>query len=163
MAAIQQPMDYLGVNYYTRSVVSASGEEWNAKGRGLPVSDMDWEIYPQGLTDLLLLLKQDYAALPPVYVTENGGAFKDDTVVDGRVQDDDRINYLRTHIAAVASAMQQGVPMAGYMVWSLMDNFEWASGYLKRFGIVHVDYGTQTRTPKASADWYRAFLRDWRG
>ncbi|MGQ3053536.1 MAG: GH1 family beta-glucosidase [Roseateles sp.] len=163
MAAIAQPMDYLGVNYYTRSVVSAGGEEWDAKGRGLPVSDMDWEIYPQGLTDLLVLLKHDYANLPPVYVTENGGAFKDDRVVDGRVQDDDRTAYLRDHIAAVASAMQQGVPMAGYMVWSLMDNFEWASGYLKRFGIVHVDYATQARTPKASADWYRGFLKDWRG
>jgi beta-glucosidase len=162
MAAIAQPMDYLGVNYYTRSVVSASGEDWNAKARGLPVSDMDWEIYPQGLTDLLLLLKQDYAGLPPVYVTENGGAFKDDAVAQGRIQDDDRTDYLRTHIAAVASALQQGVPMAGYMVWSLLDNFEWASGYLKRFGIVHVDYDTQVRTPKASAEWYREFLRDWR-
>ncbi|MFN3862638.1 MAG: GH1 family beta-glucosidase [Roseateles sp.] len=163
MAAIAQPMDYLGVNYYTRSVVSASGEDWNAKGRGLPVSDMDWEIYPQGLTDLLLLLKHDYAGLPPVYITENGGAFPDQTIVDGRVQDDDRIAYLHDHIAAVAAAMQQGVPMAGYMVWSLMDNFEWASGYLKRFGIVHVDYATLARTPKASAEWYRAFLARWRG
>jgi beta-glucosidase len=163
MGHIAQPMDYLGVNYYTRSVVSASGEEWDAKGRGLPVSDMDWEIYPQGLTDLLVLLKQDYAHLPPVYVTENGGAFKDQTVAGGRVQDDDRIAYLRDHIAAVASAMRQGVPMAGYMVWSLMDNFEWASGYLKRFGIVHVDYETQQRTPKASAGWYRDFLKHWRG
>jgi beta-glucosidase len=163
MAAIAQPMDYLGVNYYTRSVVSASGEDWKAKERGLPVSDMGWEIYPQGLTDLLLLLKHDYAALPPVYVTENGGAFPDARVVDGRVQDDDRIAYLHDHIAAVASARRQGVPMAGYMVWSLMDNFEWASGYLKRFGIVHVDYTTLARTPKASAEWYRAFLAGWRG
>ncbi|MFG6462981.1 GH1 family beta-glucosidase [Roseateles sp. DXS20W] len=163
MAAIQQPMDYLGVNYYTRSVIAASGEEWNAKGRGLPVSDMDWEIYPDGLTDLLVLLKNDYANLPPVYITENGGAFRDDAVVLGRVQDDDRVAYLQTHIAAVASALQQGVPMAGYMVWSLMDNFEWASGYLKRFGIVHVDYGTQVRTPKASADWYRDFLLACKG
>jgi beta-glucosidase len=163
LAAIAQPMDYLGVNYYTRSVVSASGEDWKAKERGLPVSDMDWEIYPQGLTDLLCLLHRDYPGLPPVYVTENGGAFKDDTVVNGRVQDDDRTAYLRDHIAAVASAMQQGVPMAGYMVWSLMDNFEWASGYLKRFGIVHVDYATQVRTPKASADWYRDFIARWRG
>lgn len=162
MAAIAQPMDYVGVNYYTRTVVSASGEDWNAKGRGLPVSDMDWEIYPQGLTDLLVLLHRDYPGLPPVYVTENGGAFKDDRVVDGRVQDDDRTAYLREHIAAVARAMAQGVPMAGYMVWSLMDNFEWASGYLKRFGIVHVDYATQARTPKASADWYRDFLKQWR-
>jgi beta-glucosidase len=163
MQAIAQPMDYLGVNYYTRTVVSAGGEDWDAKGRGLPVSDMDWEIYPQGLADLLCLLHRDYPGLPPVYVTENGGAFKDHTVVNGRVQDDDRIAYLRDHIAAVASAMQQGVPMAGYMVWSLMDNFEWASGYLKRFGIVHVDYDTLARTPKASADWYRDFLKQWRG
>ena len=163
MAAIAQPMDYLGVNYYTRTVVSASGEDWKPKERGLPVSDMDWEIYPQGLTDLLVLLHRDYPQLPPVYVTENGGAFPDRTLANGRVQDDDRIAYLRDHIAAVARAMQQGVPMAGYMVWSLMDNFEWASGYLKRFGIVHVDYETQVRTPKASADWYRDFLENWRG
>jgi beta-glucosidase len=163
MAAIAQPMDYLGVNYYTRTVVSASGEDWKAKERGLPVSDMDWEIYAPGLTDLLVLLHRDYPGLPPVYVTENGGAFKDATIANGRVQDDDRIAYLRDHIAAVAKAMQQGVPMAGYMVWSLMDNFEWASGYEKRFGIVHVDYQTQARTPKASAEWYRQFLRDWRG
>lgn len=163
MAAIAQPMDYLGINYYTRSVIAASGEDWNAKGRGLPVSDMDWEIYPRGLTDLLVQMHRDYPALPPVYITENGGAFKDDALAQGRVQDDDRIAYLREHIAAVARAMQQGVPMAGYMVWSLMDNFEWASGYLKRFGIVHVDYATQARTPKASAEWYRQFLRDWRG
>jgi beta-glucosidase len=163
MAAIAQPMDYLGVNYYTRNVVSASGQVWNPQERGLPVSDMDWEVYPQGLTDLLCLLHRDYPTLPPIYVTENGGAFKDGTVVNGRVQDDDRLAYLREHIAAVAAAMEQGVPMAGYMVWSLMDNFEWASGYLKRFGIVHVDYATQTRTLKASAEWYRDFLRDWRG
>ena len=163
MAAIAQPMDYLGVNYYTRSVVSASGADWNAKGQGLPVTDMDWEIYPEGLTDLLCLLHRDYAEkLPPVYITENGGAFKDATVQDGRVNDVDRLNYLRDHITAVADAMDQGVPMAGYMVWSLMDNFEWASGYLKRFGIIHVDYATQVRTPKVSAEWYRDFLADWR-
>jgi beta-glucosidase len=163
MAAIAQPMDYLGINYYTRSVVSASGEDWAAKARGLPVTDMDWEVYPQGLTDLLLQMHRDYPGLPPVYVTENGGAFKDQTFANGRVQDDDRIAYLRGHIAAVARALQQGVPMAGYMVWSLMDNFEWASGYLKRFGIVHVDYPTLARTPKASAHWYRDFLQAWRG
>ncbi|MBV8034796.1 GH1 family beta-glucosidase [Roseateles sp.] len=163
MAAIEQPMDYLGVNYYARTVVAASGADWDARQRGLPVTDMGWEIYPQGLADLLCLLHRDYPGLPPVYVTENGGAFKDQAVVNGRVQDDDRIAYLREHIAAVASALQQGVPMAGYMVWSLMDNFEWASGYQKRFGIVHVDYRTLARTPKASADWYRDFLKAWRG
>ncbi len=163
MAAIAQPMDYLGVNYYTRSVVSASGEDWKPEARGLPVTDMGWEVYAPGLTDLLVLLHRDYPGLPPVYVTENGGAFKDSAIAQGRVQDDDRIAYLRDHIGAVADAMRQGVPMAGYMVWSLMDNFEWASGYLKRFGIVHVDYDTLARTPKASAEWYRQFLKDWRG
>ncbi|MCY4753664.1 GH1 family beta-glucosidase [Pelomonas aquatica] len=163
MGLIAQPMDYFGVNYYTRTVVSAGGQEWDAKERGLPVTDMGWEVYAPGLTDLLLLLHRDYPGLPPVYVTENGGAFKDGKLAQGRVQDDDRIAYLRDHIAAVASAMRQGVPMAGYMVWSLLDNFEWASGYLKRFGIVHVDYATQARTPKASAEWYRDFLAAWRG
>ncbi|RZJ13724.1 MAG: beta-glucosidase [Rubrivivax sp.] len=163
MANIAVPMDYLGINFYTRSVISASGEDWNAKGRGLAVSDMDWEVYPQGLTDLLVQMHHDYAKLPPMFVTENGGAFPDKIANNGRVQDDDRIGYLKGHIAAVASAMQQGVNMGGYMVWSLLDNFEWASGYAKRFGIVHVDYHTQARTPKASADWYRQLLEDWRG
>jgi beta-glucosidase len=162
MAVITTPMDYLGVNYYTRHVASGSGAAWDAKAQGLPVTDMGWEIYPPGLTNLLCQLHHDYPALPPVHVTENGGAFPDKTVVDGRVDDADRTDYLRDHIAAVAEARARGVPMAGYMVWSLMDNFEWASGYLKRFGIVHVDYETLKRTPKASAHWYRDFLSLWR-
>ncbi len=162
MAAIQTPMDYLGINYYSRGVVSADGSEWKAKERGLPVSEMGWEIYPEGLTDLLCLLHNDYPNLPPMHVTENGGAFPDTAMVDGRVNDADRLDYLQTHIAAVADAMDRGVKMGGYMVWSLMDNFEWSSGYLKRFGIVHIDYETQKRTPKASALWYRDFLRDWK-
>ena len=162
MQAIAEPMDYLGVNYYSRTVVSASDEPFDAKGRGLRVTDMGWEIHPGGLTDLLTLLHRDYPNLPPIHVTENGGAFPDAHMHGGRIQDDDRVAYLREHIAAVADAMDQGVPMIGYMVWSLMDNFEWSSGYLKRFGIVHVDYATQVRTLKASAEWYRDFLRDWR-
>ena len=162
MAAIQAPMDYLGINYYSRGVVSADGAEWNAKERGLPVSAMGWEIYPEGLTDLLCQLHNDYANLPPMLVTENGGAFADAAMVDGRVNDADRLDYLQTHIAAVADAMDRGVKMTGYMVWSLMDNFEWSSGYLKRFGIIHIDYETQKRTPKASALWYRDFLSDWK-
>jgi beta-glucosidase len=121
---------------------------------------MGWEIYARGLTDLLMLLHRDYQ-LPDVLITENGGAFKD-PLQHGRVQDDDRIDYLRTHIAAVADALEQGVPMRGYMVWSLMDNFEWSSGYSKRFGIVHVDYATQARTLKDSALWYRGFLQTCR-
>ncbi|MFM7705724.1 MAG: GH1 family beta-glucosidase [Rubrivivax sp.] len=160
MACIATPIDYLGVNYYTRQVISA-GEPFDNKTSGLPLTEMGWEIYAQGLTDLLLLLHRDYK-LPDVLITENGGAFKD-PMLGGRVQDADRIDYLRTHIAAVADARDQGVPMRGYMVWSLMDNFEWSSGYARRFGIVHVDYATQVRTPKESAHWYRSFLQACRG
>jgi beta-glucosidase len=140
-------------------MAQASGP-FDAKAGGLPLTEMGWEIYPQGLTDLLVRLHADYT-LPPTYITENGGAFPD-PVVQGQVHDADRTHYLQTHIAAVAQAMRQGVPMAGYMVWSLMDNFEWSSGYAKRFGIVHVDYATQARTLKDSAHWYRSFLQAWR-
>ncbi|MDE2081574.1 MAG: beta-glucosidase [Burkholderiales bacterium] len=156
MAVIATPMDYLGVNYYSRAVSSADGS-FDAKRSGLALTEMGWEIYPRGLTELLLTLHREYT-LPPVYITESGGAFKDPLTADGRVHDADRTEYLRTHIAAVAEALRQGVPMAGYMVWSLMDNFEWSSGYAKRFGIVHVDYATQQRTLKDSARWYREFL-----
>jgi beta-glucosidase len=156
MQAISAPLDYLGVNYYSHSVVSAD-KSYKAGSTGLPVTDMGWEVYPEGLTELLLRLKQDYA-VPPLFVTENGGAFKDQMVA-GQVHDQDRLDYLARHIEAVAEAMRQGVNMGGYMVWSLMDNFEWASGYEKRFGIVHVDYQTQQRTLKDSALWYRDFLQ----
>ena len=159
LAAIAQPMDFLGLNYYSRAVVSAQGA-WDVKQSGLALTDMGWEIYPQGLTELLLRLHRDYR-VPPLFVTENGGAFKD-TLQDGRIQDSARTAYIAAHIAAVGEAMRQGVPMAGYMVWSLMDNFEWASGYAKRFGIVHVDYATQQRTLKDSALWYREFLQTQR-
>ena len=156
MEIISQPLDFLGVNYYTRSVVSA-GNTWSPKTQGLPVSDMGWEIYPNGLTELLLRLHRDYL-LPPVYITENGAAFPD-KVEGGTVDDFDRVRYLRDHIAALAKARQAGIDVRGYFVWSLLDNFEWASGYVKRFGIVHVDYATQQRTLKSSAHWYADFLR----
>jgi len=156
MEAIATPMDYLGVNYYSRSVVSAEGP-WDTLRGGLPLTEMGWEIYPEGLTQLLLRLHRDYP-VPPMYVTENGGAFKDELVA-GRLHDAERVNYLAAHIEAVRNAMKQGVPMEGYMVWSLLDNFEWASGYAKRFGIVHVDYATQRRTLKDSARWFAAFLK----
>lgn len=152
---IATPMDYLGVNYYTRSVVSADGS-WSPKKSGLPLNDMDWEIYPEGLTQLLVRMKRDYA-IPPVYITENGGAFPDPLTTTG-VHDHDRVQYIDQHIAALADAMEQGVTVHGYMVWSLLDNFEWSSGYAKRFGIIHVDYDTQRRTYKDSAHWYRHFL-----
>ncbi len=153
---IATPMDFLGVNYYSRRVASAAGH-WDPHAHGKPVTDMGWEVYPQGLTELLLRLDHDYA-LPPMYITENGAAFKDQLLA-GQVHDDLRRDYISRHIAAVADAMRQGVRMQGYMVWSLLDNFEWASGYAKRFGIVHVDYATQQRTLKDSALWYREFLR----
>lgn len=155
MQAIAAPIDFLGVNYYTRAVISA-GERWDAKSQGLEVSAMGWEVYPEGLTELLVRLHQDYPV--PLYITENGGAF-DDVLANGRIDDKQRTAYIARHIAAVAEAMRQGVNMAGYMVWSLMDNFEWSSGYKRRFGIVHVDYATQVRTLKDSALWYRAFLQ----
>jgi beta-glucosidase len=156
---IGTPIDFLGINFYSRHVASADGS-FDAKKSGFALTDMGWEIYPKGLTDLLLHLHATYK-LPPVYITENGGAFKD-LVVKGQVHDEDRVDYLQTHIAAVAMAMAKGVPVKGYMVWSLMDNFEWACGYEKRFGIVHVDYVTQKRTMKASGHWYQQFLALYR-
>lgn len=156
MAPMTAPMDFLGINYYSRSVVSA-GEPWDVKSGGRELTAMGWEVYPEGLTELLLRLHRDYP-VPPLVITENGGAFAD-VLVDGRVDDAPRTRYLASHIAAVADAMKQGVKVGGYMVWSLMDNFEWSSGYEKRFGIVHVDYATGRRTLKDSAHWYRQFLQ----
>jgi beta-glucosidase len=117
---------------------------------------MGWEVYPKGLTELLLKLHQAYP-LPPIYITENGMANRD--VVDqGQVHDHERIDFVRWHLEALTEAMRAGVDVRGYFLWSLLDNFEWNSGYAKRFGIVHVDYATQQRTPKDSAYWYRDFI-----
>jgi beta-glucosidase len=157
MATIAQALDFVGVNYYTRNV-SSTGNPWDVHSTGNQVTDMGWEVYPQGLTELLCRMHKDYA-LPTVMITENGAAFKD-ALVDGVVNDEARLAYIRDHIAATWDAMQQGVPVGGYFAWSLMDNFEWASGYAKRFGLVHVDYKTQKRTLKNSALWYRAFLSE---
>jgi beta-glucosidase len=154
--SIAAPLDFLGINYYSRSVASTT-EAWDPKGRGLHTTDMGWEVYPQGLTELLLRVQRDYD-IPRLYVTENGAAFAD-RLEGGRVHDAERVRYLQQHIAAVRDAMDQGARVAGYMVWSLMDNFEWSFGYTKRFGIVHVDYATQRRTLKDSALWYRRFLQ----
>ncbi len=115
---------------------------------------MNWPITPERLTELLVRLHRDYPGLPLV-VTENGAAFDDAADESGFVRDDDRTAYLAEHIAAVAAARERGADVRGYFAWSLMDNFEWAEGYAKRFGIVHVDYATQKRTPKQSALWFR--------
>jgi len=156
MALISQRLDFLGLNYYTRTVVNVGGIPVDERERR-PLTDMGWEVYPEGLTEILVRLRADYR-VPPLYVMENGAAYGDEPV-DGRVADVDRIAYLRSHIAAVANARDAGVDVRGYFVWSLLDNFEWADGYSKRFGIVHVDYSTERRTVKDSGLWYRDFLR----
>lgn len=155
MEIIRQPLDFLGINYYTRNVSGTGAPQQNTHA-GREVTDMGWEVFPAGLTELLARIHADYP-LPPVYIMENGAAYRDQ-LIDGRVADADRIRYLRSHMAAVADALALGVDVRGYFVWSLLDNFEWAEGYLKRFGIVYVDYETQRRIPKDSALWYRDFL-----
>ena len=152
---IRQPLDFLGVNYYFRAFCSAETPPRQPKGEH-GFTDMGWEIYPQGLTELLLALKEEYK-LPPIYITENGMASADQ-LANGQVADAERIRYVESHLDALAAAMEHGVDVRGYFLWSLLDNFEWNSGYAKRFGIVHVDYETQKRTLKESARWYRDFI-----
>jgi len=152
-AIIGQPLDFLGVNYYTRIWASASTPPVPSPN-ALGVTDMGWEIYPQGLTELLTGLHKRYMGLPPIYLMENGMA-NADALEDGRVHDARRIDYMRRHIDAIARAREAGVDIRGFFYWSLLDNYEWDSGYDKRFGLVHVDYATQQRTPKDSALWYR--------
>jgi beta-glucosidase len=160
---ITQPLDFVGINYYTRSVTQANDSYPLEAGavrqpRGT-YTETGWEVFPQGLTDLLLWFKQTYGDLP-VYITENGAAFFDPPVADaGRVRDPLRIDYLRKHLSAIHDAIAAGVDIRGYMAWSLLDNLEWSLGYSKRFGIIHVDYGTLERTPKDSARWYSGIIR----
>lgn len=155
---IVQPLDFVGINYYTRSVTQAN-DSYPLKAGAVrqplaTYSETGWEVFPQGLTDLLLWFKNTYGDLP-VYITENGAAFFDPPVAEnGHVCDPLRINYLHKHLRAIHDAIDAGVDIRGYMVWSLLDNLEWSLGYSKRFGIVHVNYGTLERTPKDSARWY---------
>ena len=161
LAAIAEPIDFLGVNYYTRlRVKDAPGVEPLDLAEvppELPTTEMGWEVAADGLLDVLTRLGRDHGELP-LYVAENGAAFDDPPPVDGVVEDPDRVDYLRQHVGAVAAAIERGLDVRGYYVWSLLDNFEWAEGYSKRFGIVHVDYATQRRTPKRSALWYRHLI-----
>jgi beta-glucosidase len=165
---ISAPIDFLGVNYYSRSLIKGAAIQPLADHcagispiPGSCYTEMGWEIYPQGLQDLLVRLHQDYA-IPNLYVTENGSAFKDNWDGSEVVQDPRRLDYLRSHLSAVAGAIKEGVPMRGYFVWSLIDNFEWAEGYGKRFGIIYIDYPTQRRIFKESGHWYQALLRAFR-
>ena len=146
-----QPLDWLGINYYSRTVAAADGHRYQ------PPPDrqtgMGWEIYPEGLRKLVERLWAEYP-LPPIYITENGAAFDDVVDPDGRVRDVRRLEFIRQHLAALASAIRSGTEVRGYFVWSLLDNFEWAFGRSERFGLIRVDYTDQSRTIKDSGRWY---------
>ncbi len=170
MDVVATPVDWLGVNYYFRSVVSALPEPTGKASPFIgaeriddaappgPTTTMGWAVTPEAFTELLLRLR-DIAPGLPMVITENGSAWPDTPGVDGRVADHERVDYLLGHLAAVADAMARGADVRGYFAWSLMDNFEWARGYAQRFGLVHVDYDTQRRTPKHSAAVYRDLAR----
>lgn len=150
MSVISSPIDWLGVNYYTRALVSdAPDTAWpsvhNHEGP-LPKTQMGWEIYPEGLRDLLVRMSRDYVGDLPIFVTENGMAWPEE---DGQ-NDQVRIDFIESHYDAAKQALEQGVNLQGFFYWSLLDNYEWAFGYEKRFGIIHVDFETLKRTPKAS-------------
>jgi beta-glucosidase len=155
-ATIGQPLDWLGLNYYTCKRIAAGQGPWPATDEvpgPLDTTEMGWEIYPEGLHHFLTSLRRDYTGDLPLYVTENGMAAPDAADAAGRVQDADRISYLARHLQVCQQAIAEGVPLKGYFAWSLLDNFEWSLGYDKRFGLVHVDFETLARRPKES--WHR--------
>jgi beta-glucosidase len=158
LETIAAPLDFLGVNYYRRHVIRAGedGRPITVEPQAAERTAMGWEVYPEGLVELLARLRGEYG-VPALYVTENGAAF-DDARMNGRVEDAPRVAYLERHVEALARALDDGVPVAGYFVWSLLDNFEWTRGYAQRFGLVYVDYETQERVPKASFRWYRDLI-----
>jgi beta-glucosidase len=160
---IHEPIDALGINYYNPTRVSAQPDSalpfQLEPIPGYPLTAFGWPVVPAGLTELLTQLRDRYAEwLPPVYITENGCSAQDEPDAAGVIDDQPRIRYLDEHIRAVADAITAGVDVRGYLTWSLLDNFEWAEGYSQRFGLVHVDYATQRRTPKASFGWYRDLI-----
>lgn len=158
MQIISTPVDFLGLNYYFRQTVA-----YDSSAQPLPYKQviapnvertgMGWEVHAETFTDLLTRINKDYAP-KEIFITENGSAW-DDEVVDGKVDDPNRVRYLERHIDAMFDAKKQGVPISGYFAWSLMDNYEWAYGYAKRFGLIYIDYPTQKRIPKTSAYYYR--------
>jgi beta-glucosidase len=163
LAIIAGEIDFLGVNYYSRAVVrSARIPEAENLPREVVVSDdktdMDWEVHPEGLLDLLRRIHRDYA-VRRMYITENGAAYGTSPSPDGKVHDDKRRAYLHGHLDAARRACEEGIPLGGYFLWSFLDNWEWAHGYAKRFGIVWVDYSTQARVLKESAIWYSEVIR----
>jgi len=160
LESIAAPIDFLGVNNYTSPLVAADsngGRSQIVRRPDVDRTDMGWEVVPDGLHDLLCRLTRDYEP-PALYVTENGAAFPDVRGHDGRIGDPERRAYLESYIEAAGRAVARGVPLRGYFTWSLLDNFEWAWGYWKRFGLVYVDYATLERIPKGSFYWYRDFI-----
>lgn len=165
LAIIRQPLDFLGVNYYNRWIIAEDLSGENPLGTkvvpppdGAELTGMGWEVYPDGLAELLRRVNSEYR--PPVlYVTESGASYPDVLAPDGTVGDPERISYLRGHFLRASQVIREGLPLRGYFVWSLLDNFEWARGYTARFGLVYVDYPTQRRIPKASARWYSELIR----
>jgi len=162
MDIIQEKTDFLGINYYTRALLKHNPDSDffqidHVRPEDSEYTAMDWEVYPKGLYDLLIKLNREYTD-QDLYITENGAAFDDKIGEDGRVDDKKRIDFLKNHFISAHKAIEDGVPLKGYYVWSLMDNFEWAFGYNKRFGIIHVNYDTCERTLKESAHWYKEVI-----
>ncbi|WP_319804095.1 GH1 family beta-glucosidase [Nocardioides dongkuii] len=165
LATIRQPLDFYGINYYNPMRVGAAPDESEMPFElrdlvGHPVTDFGWPVVPEALREWLIVLRARFrAALPPLMITENGASYAVGPDEHGVVDDQARIDYLAGHLQAIADACQRGVDVRGYYAWSLLDNFEWTEGYTQRFGLVHVDYETQVRTPKRSFDWYAALIR----
>jgi beta-glucosidase len=155
LATICQPLDFYGVNYYNPLLIGAADGDLPFEQReltGYPTTDFGWPVVPEGLTEVLLMLRERYPAIPPIQITENGCSY-------AMLDDQPRIDYLDAHLHAVSNAVQAGVDVRGYYCWSLLDNFEWAEGYTQRFGLVHVDYEPLERTPRPSFEWYAALVR----
>ncbi len=161
MATIATPIDFLGLNNYTRDVVRYGGEFGAdaVERKGVERTEMGWEVYPEGIYEMLMRVTREYP-FKALYVTENGAAFPDQVGPDGKVDDPRRVSYLKRYLTQAARAIADGAPLRGYFVWSLMDNFEWSFGYSKRFGVVYVDFETQARIPKTSARWYSQVIAD---
>ena len=158
----QQPLDFIGFNLYTRAIIKADpasliGISWGDPPKSAKRTAMGWEVYPEAIYEQIMDLKENYGN-PAIFITENGAAFDDKVSADDKVYDPDRTEYLEAYIGQVARAIEDGANVEGYFVWSLLDNFEWAEGYEKRFGIIHVDYETLQRRPKDSFYWYRDFI-----
>jgi len=161
ISTAKRELDFLGVNYYSRTLVRYKQDDILRSQQVSPegkYTDMGWEVYPDGLYELLKRIDKDYGPLP-IYITENGAAYKDE-LEDGEIHDIKRLNYLKTHFQSAARAIEDGIPLKGYFIWTLLDNFEWAFGYTKRFGLLYTDYENNLkRIWKDSAKWFKDFLK----